>query len=228
MFRQVKFSIPEKRMAKAKRKYIDTFLDYGFTFIERGDEQLPQCVIYFKTLSNASMNAYQLKQHLSNTHPQFTDKNRSFFEMKAFSFKIMKLDSTGKFQTHSNAVVAVFYAVSFQVAKTKKPHNIPEKLIKPYLVECAGILFCEGENSKVEQVSLCNVTVKSRIADTAYDIKSQLIENIKASPVFGILLVESVDSANFSQLMVFVRYIHNKTIEEDFFATHWKQLQRLC
>jgi len=74
---------------------------------------------------------------------------------------------------------------------------------------------------------LCSVTVKSRIADRAYNIKSQLIENIKASPVFGILLDESVDSANFSQLMVFVRYIHNKTIEEDFIAAHWKQRQRL-
>ena len=32
----------------AKRKYNDTFLDYGFTFIEKGDEQLPQCVIFLK------------------------------------------------------------------------------------------------------------------------------------------------------------------------------------
>jgi len=128
-------------MAKAKRKYIDTFLDYGFTFIERGDEQSPECVIRFKTLSNVSMNAYQLKQHLSNTHPQFTDKNRSFFEMKAFSFKKMKLDSAGQFQTHSNATVTAFYAVSFQVAKTKKAHNIPETLIKPSLVDFAGILL---------------------------------------------------------------------------------------
>jgi len=57
-------------MAKTKRKYNDTFLEYGFIFIERGDEQLPQCVICLKTLSNASMKAHQLKQHISNTHPQ--------------------------------------------------------------------------------------------------------------------------------------------------------------
>ena len=45
----------------AKRKYNDIFLDYGFTFIEKEDEQLPQCVICFKTLSNAFMKTYQLK-----------------------------------------------------------------------------------------------------------------------------------------------------------------------
>jgi len=36
--------------------------------------------------------------------------------------------------------------------------------------------------------------------------------------MFGIQLDESVDSANFSQLMVFVQYIHNKTIEKYFFC----------
>ena len=49
----------------------------------------------------------------------------------------------------------------------------------------------------------------------ASDIKSQLIAKIKASPVFGIQLDESVDIANLSQLMVFVRYIHSQVIEED-------------
>jgi len=31
------------------------FHDYGFTFTEKHDEQLPQCVVCFKTLSNTSM-----------------------------------------------------------------------------------------------------------------------------------------------------------------------------
>ena len=56
-------------MAKGKRKYNNTYLDYRFTFIERGVEQLSQCVICFKTLYDASMKAYQLKQLLSNIHP---------------------------------------------------------------------------------------------------------------------------------------------------------------
>ena len=50
----------------------------------------------------------------------------------------------------------------------------------------------------------------------ACDIKSQLIENIKASPIFGVQLNESVNCANLSQLMVFVCYIRNQTIDEDF------------
>ena len=49
-------------MAKDKRKHNNIYLNCGFTFIER-DEQLPLCVICFKTFSNASMKAHQLKQH---------------------------------------------------------------------------------------------------------------------------------------------------------------------
>jgi len=95
--------------------------------------------------------------------------------------------------------VTASYAISLQVAKTKKTHDIAEMLIKPCLVECTGILLGERAKSKVKQVSLANDTVKCRIADMACDIKSQLIENIKASPVFGRQLDDWVNSANSSK-----------------------------
>jgi len=105
--------------------------------------------------------------------------------MKASSFEKMKLVSTGQFQAHSKAIVTASYAVSLHVTKTEKPHNIAERLMNPYLVGCAGILLGEGEKSCVKQVSLSNDTVKFCIADMACDIKSQLIENIKASLVWN-------------------------------------------
>jgi len=61
---------------------------------------------------------------------------------------------------------------------------------------------------------LSNGTVKTRVPDMACDIKSQLIENIKASLMFGIQLDESVDSVNYSQLMVIFRYIHKYAIKK--------------
>jgi len=85
----------------------------------------------------------------------------------------MKLDSAGQLQTHSQAIVTASYVVSLRVTKTNKPHNIAETLMKPCLVECAGILLGEGEKSTVKQVSLSNVTVKSGIADMSCDVKSE-------------------------------------------------------
>ena len=72
----------QKIMAKAKRKYNNMFLDYGFTFIEKGGEQLLQYVICFRTLSNSSRKGYQLKQHLTNTH-NFLAKPGAFSQLKA-------------------------------------------------------------------------------------------------------------------------------------------------
>ncbi|XP_076069775.1 protein FAM200C-like [Oratosquilla oratoria] len=101
------------------------------------------------------------------------------------------------------------------MAKAKKPHSIGETLIKPCLVSCAGILLGESAVSKMKQVSLSNDTVKSRIFDMSCNTKSQLLAKVKASPVFAIQLDESVDVANLSQLIVFVRYVHDQSIEED-------------
>ena len=104
----------------------------------------------------------------------------------------MRLDSTGQFETDSKAIVTGSYDVSQQVAKAKKPHNIDETLIKPCLVACANILVGESAVAKIKQISLSNNTVKNRIDDMASNIKSQLIAKIKASPVFGIQLDESL------------------------------------
>jgi len=192
-----------------KRKYDDNYLDYGLTFLERRNEQLPQCVICHKTLSNDSMKPPQLKKHLSNAHPEFVSKERQFFELKENYLKEMRVDQGGKFQTESKAIEHASYAVSLLVAK--KPHSIGETLIKP----CAGILLGESAVSKMKQVSLSNDTVKSRIFDMSCNIKSQLLAKAKASPVFAIQLDESVDVANLSQLIVFDRYVYNQSIEED-------------
>ena len=53
VFYFVKFNFQlQQRMANAKRKYNNNqpFFDYVFTFAETGDEHLPQCVIFLKTL----------------------------------------------------------------------------------------------------------------------------------------------------------------------------------
>ena len=82
-------------------------------------------------------------------------------------------------------------------------------------MSCAGILLGESAVSKMKQVFLSNDTVKSRIFDMSYNIKLQLFAKVKASPVFAIQLDESVDVVNLSQLIVFVRYVHDQSMKED-------------
>ena len=50
----------------------------------------------------------------------------------------------------------------------------------------------------------------------ATDVKQQVIAEIKSSPMFSIQIDESTDVASCSQLLVFVRYIHMKDVNEEF------------
>ena len=56
---------------------------------------------------------------------------------------------------------------------------------------------------------------KESYLDMSNDLQTQLIEKVKASPVFAIQIDESVDVGNLSQLIVFIRYIGENNIEED-------------
>ena len=48
------------------------------------------------------------------------------------------------------------------------------------------------------------------------DVKQQVMYEIKASPMFSVLLDESVDVTSCSQFLVFVRYGHMEEVKEEF------------
>ncbi|KAI6658745.1 hypothetical protein LOD99_15068 [Oopsacas minuta] len=139
------------------------------------------------------MKPYQLKQHLTTVHPEHSKNDRAFFELKETGLKKCTIGG-----------------------KNKKPHTIGDTLIKPCILECARIVLNKDAISKLEQISMLNDTIKSRIVDMSNNIKHQIITKIQASPMFAIQLDESTDVANLSQLMVFARYMNGPTIEEEF------------
>ena len=48
------------------------------------------------------------------------------------------------------------------------------------------------------------------------NIKSKVLSKIDSSPVFALQLDESTDISNLSQLLVYVRYVANERINEEF------------
>ena len=69
---------------------------------------------------------------------------------------------------------------------------------------------------KIEQISLSDDTVRRRISHMSLDVKQQVIEEIKASPLFAFQVDKSTDVALCSQLVVFMRYIHENDIKTKF------------
>ena len=65
--------------APQKRKYMDSFIEYGFTIVRNSGIEKPQCVICCDMLSGESMKPSKLKRHLETRHPEYLEKELSFF-----------------------------------------------------------------------------------------------------------------------------------------------------
>ena len=193
-------------------------MDFGFTYLIEDDLQIPQRVVCMKRFSNSIMKPASLRQHLANAHPSMMmSKTRSFFESKLSSLKRQKLDQTGMFWRTNKAAVHASYAIALHVAKTKKPHNIGETLLKPCILESVKLVLVEKASQTMKQISLSsNDTIITRIHEMSDNIKSKVLCKIDFSPVFALQLDESTDISNLSQLLVYVRYVADERINEKF------------
>ena len=102
------------------RKYSESYLKLGFTSIQKGELEAPQCVICGKVLGNQSMKPSLLKRHFDSVHPEHSDKDHDFFRRKENAMKRARFDGSGSFQQQSTAAVKASYLVALRIAEQKK------------------------------------------------------------------------------------------------------------
>ena len=124
-------------MATKNRKYLDHCIKFRFVSLLKGDTEVPQCVICYKTCSNEAMRLSRFKRHLTTAHSVLADKSQAFFVIKCYSLKKAKLDMSGAFQQRSSKVVEVSYEITMLIAKNKKIHDIGESHVKPRIIAAA-------------------------------------------------------------------------------------------
>lgn len=199
-----------------KRKYSEEYIKYGFTILTVNGVDKPQCVLCNVVLSVEAMKPSKLKRHLDTKHSEHNTKDVAFFRRHEAGLKRQRLDATGSIQQQSTAVVQASYEAALEIAKNKKPHTIGETLIKPSMLKMVSLVLGEASAAKMRQVSLSDNTVQRRIADMSEDVKVQILEEIKQSPLFAIQLDESTDVSSCAQLMVFVKYVNSGDLKEEF------------
>jgi hypothetical protein len=70
---------------------------------------------------------------------------------------------------------------------------------------------------KLSQIPLSNDTISDRIEDMSKDILAQVVADLISSPAkFCLQLDETTDVSNLSQLALFVHYVKDDVIKEDF------------
>ncbi|XP_014667304.1 PREDICTED: protein ZBED8-like isoform X5 [Priapulus caudatus] len=157
----------------------------------------------------------RMKLHLQTDHPlRINDSADQFRQKKARFATAGKLTTGHGFVQTQKLALEASYCVAYRIAKVKKPHTIGETLIKPCALEMVQLMCGEQHCKGLETIPLSDNVIKRRIDDIADDI---LISEIKASLYkISVKLDESTDCAQCSQLLVFVRYMHECDIKEEF------------
>ena len=63
-----------------KLRYNDFYVQFGFTVINSGREEKPQCVLSCKVLASSALKPSKLKRHLVTHHSDFQNKDKDFFK----------------------------------------------------------------------------------------------------------------------------------------------------
>jgi hypothetical protein len=104
------------------RKYLDSYMKYGFTQSSENGQIVPKCVVCFETLSNDALRPNRLIRHLRSKHPDLQEKPLAFFESKRESYQKMKLVIGKNFHESSNGgILETSYEIAYMIAKAKKP-----------------------------------------------------------------------------------------------------------
>eukprot|EP00106_Octopus_bimaculoides_P017955 XP_014785397.1 PREDICTED: protein ZBED8-like [Octopus bimaculoides] len=117
-------------------------------------------------------------------------------------------------------IVEASYEIAILIAKSKESHNIGESLIKPNLLSVAELVLRKDSANKLSQISLTNDTVKTRTDDLSQDIKDQILDQVRDSPVFTIQCDETTDIAQCSQLLVYACFVSGNCVKEEMLFCH--------
>ena len=207
-------------MPSKKRKWSEEYVQYGFTCIKECDgSQRPQCMICDARLSNSSLAPAKLKEHFQKMHGNGKYKNTTLAEFKT---KRARYDEKATlpvfgFVPMEKPILTASYEVAYLIAKQGKPHTIGEKLVKPAALKMVNIMLGKTAENKLSQIPLSNDTISNRIKNLSDDILAQIVSDLISSPAkFSLQLDETTDVSNLRQLAVFVRYVKEDEIKEDF------------
>ena len=123
MMRPQKTKTANNKKATFKRKYQESYLNYGFFATGDSYSPRPLCIICGDWLSNEAMKPSKLLCHMEPKHPALKDKPLEFFKRKKCEHEEQK--QLLKATTSSNmSVLRASFLVANHIARAKKPFTI--------------------------------------------------------------------------------------------------------
>ena len=186
----------------------ESYVPFGFTKVTRNGRDCAQCLHCSVVMSNASLRPSKPKNHRDKKHPQRKDDDIDALSAKRVRYDLEATLPHLGFTVVEKLTLRCSYEVAYQIAKCKKPHTIVEELIKPCAEKMVEIMIGSGAKKKIQQVSLCNDTIRRRIDEDDANMYLQVCSELKQSTLqSSIQLDESTNSALESHLIGFSDFV---------------------
>ena len=109
------------------------------------------------------------------------------------------------------------YLVAQIISKNKEPHTTAKTTVLQSCCAIVRTMFGPELEKEIKKIPLADNTIGRRIQHMAKDIKQQMKIIFKdENMMFALQLDESTDISRLSQLLVFIHFIHNEKIFEQF------------
>ena len=105
-----------------KQQYSDQYKNFGFIELKNKVEFVAQCVVFMKTLSNASMKPSLPQRYLQTNHADKKDRDLNHFKRLGENAK-KRLDKTGKQYQQLVGIVQPPMKLHFCGEEQKASHN---------------------------------------------------------------------------------------------------------
>ena len=122
---------------------------------------------------------------------------------------------------HFNNILRMLVRLPTRMLIAKKKRAVESmSLIKPSVLLAGEVVLSKDKANKLSQISLLDDTVKGRIDELFQNIKDQLLDPTKKSPFFAVQCDETTDTANCSQLLLYVRTMSDNLEKEELLLCH--------
>lgn len=217
-----------------KRKFKHDYLRMGFFWTGDQETPKPHCLLCYQTLTNTSMKPSNLRHHFESKHKEYIGKPLEFFQEKCINLLHgnipLQCTEQNSEELHSklNSVpvatnnMEVFrateasYRVSLLVAKTGYDCNAAEALIKPSAIIIADMVLDETAKAALSKVPISSDVIKSRITSMANVVESRMLDGLRQSRYYALLLDETPEVSGNTNLLVYVRYEYLGELQEEF------------
>ena len=209
-------SSTKKARVSHNRQYCDDYLKVGFSWSGDVAQPCQLCAVSGEKMANESMVPNKLQRHFTTKHSCLQDKDLNYFQ-RLLRQQSKQRNVFQKTMTMSERAQIASIEVAEIIAMKSKSHPLAESVILPVCKKMVKSMLVETTDEEISKIPLSIDTIHRRILDLSVNIDTNVQINLK--DLFALIVDESTDISSSAQLLVFVPFITDDEIINQFLCS---------